>query len=129
MLIDAQHAGADGAAPLGQLAAQVVLEPALDGSAADVFSPPQAAAVHPIIVRPEHTAPERLGRLLARQDAGEALSERTAAIPAQEFRGPQLQYAMAQHPSFVPRLAHAFLFDAEPAAVGRSSARHTEPKS
>lgn len=68
-----EHAGTDGAAALGRMAVEEVLKQALDGGAADVFPPPEAASVDPAVVGGEDGAAEGLGGATAGQDAGESL--------------------------------------------------------
>jgi hypothetical protein len=80
MLIDAENPRTGGATPFGQLALEVILEPPLDGRSADVFPPPQAAAVHPVIMLHKHAATEWLGGSFPRQNAREPLPKRAATI-------------------------------------------------
>ena len=50
VLVDAQHLGASGRMPLGELALEAAAEIALDGGGADSFSAAQAAAVDAVQV-------------------------------------------------------------------------------
>ena len=104
VLIDAEHPGACGTASFGILALQVILEPAFDSGSTDIFPPPQAAAVHPVIMRHKHAPAEWLGGPFVRQDAGKALPKRPAAVFATELAGFQFQDAVPQAPTVVPRL-------------------------
>src|SRR5690349_4672101 len=82
-------------APLGQFPLQKILEPALHSGAADFLPPPQAAAVHPVVMRHEHAAPERFSGALTRKNAGKPLPKRAPAILAPEFARFQLEHTMA----------------------------------
>ena len=94
MLIDAQDAGTSSAAPLGQLAPQEVVKPALDSGSADAFPFPQTAPVDAVVMRHEHAPAERFGRPFPRQNPRKALPEATAAISAAEFARLQFHNAM-----------------------------------
>jgi hypothetical protein len=61
MLIDTEYPGTRVAPPLGPLALQEVVEPALDGGRANLFPPPEAAAVDTVIVRDKDTPAKWLG--------------------------------------------------------------------
>jgi hypothetical protein len=117
MLIDAEHAGARGAAPFGELAVQEILEPALDRGTAYVLSLAQTAAVHAVIMRHEDATAERLRRPFPRQNPGKALPKAPAAVFAPEFAGFQFQDAMPQPQALVPRLAHPLIFEPQPIAL------------
>ena len=117
MLIDAEDPWARGVAPLAQLPLQEILEPALDGGSADVFSPPQAAAVDTIIMGHRHASSEWLGGSFTRQNARESFPEGALAILALELARLQFQDAMPQSPTFVPRLTPALVLASQATAV------------
>src|SRR5690348_13217178 len=110
MFVDTEHPRANLTAPLGQFPLQKILEPALHSGAADFLPPPQAAAVHPVVMRHEHAAPERFSGALTRKNAGKPLPKRAPAILAPEFARFQLEHTMAQTPALMTRLPPASVF-------------------
>src|SRR5512147_2161513 len=87
MLIDSQHLRTRSALELGGLEFQEILEPALNGGAADALATAEPATANTIEMPVEHAATERLGCSFARQDSRETLPKATAAFAASPLVG------------------------------------------
>ncbi|MCX7605267.1 MAG: hypothetical protein N2036_14415 [Bryobacteraceae bacterium] len=117
MLVDAQHGRAARRVPLAELPPQAGLEIALDSGRADALAAAQKAAVDAVQVQPEDLALEGLAGPLPGLDAGEALAEAPAAVPALELAGLQLDDDMPQPPILMAHSAVAPALAAQPHAA------------
>src|SRR5215212_962849 len=73
-------------------------------------------------MRDEDSPAKWFGGALPRQNAGEALPERSPAVLTPKLAGFQLQDAMPQPPTLVPRLAQPLIFEPEPIALAMGTA-------
>jgi hypothetical protein len=113
MLVNAEHARANGAAPLRLPPHQEIDEPTLHRGAADPLSLPQPAAADPIEMLQINASAERLGGALVRQNSGKTLPESAPAFKALPLVRFQLQYGLAGAPAFMPWLAQPSGFQAQ----------------
>ena len=101
MFVNTQHRRTARTLTLAAAQLEEILEPTLDGGAADAFSLAQTAAADAVPVLERHATPEWFGGSFPRQNSGKSLPKTAIAIPATPLARFQFQHHMPYAPAFV----------------------------